>query len=52
MDWKEKHQVVLNCFEKTFTCLDDKGERVTVKAGIPRNVSVKKVSTLRMKKDI
>ena len=23
MDWLEKHKVVLNCFEKTFTCLDD-----------------------------
>ena len=26
-----KHKLVLNCFEKTFTCLDDKGEIVTVK---------------------
>ena len=38
MDWIEKHKVVLNCFEKTFTCLDVKGERVTNK-GIPRKVS-------------
>ena len=40
MDWMEKHQVVLNCFEKTFTCLDDKGEIVTVK-GIPMKVFVR-----------
>ena len=39
MDWLEKHKVVLNCFEKTFTCLDDKGEIVIVK-GIARKVSV------------
>ena len=25
MNWLEKHKVVLNFFEKTFTCLDDKG---------------------------
>ena len=24
MDWMERHQVVLNCFEKNFTCLNDK----------------------------
>jgi len=23
MDWLEKHRVVLNCFEKTFTCLNE-----------------------------
>ena len=34
MQLLKKIKVVLNCFEKTFTCLDDKGERVTVK-GIP-----------------
>ena len=31
MDWLKKHQVVLNCFEKTFTLLNDEEERVTVK---------------------
>ena len=31
MDWLEKHIVVLNCFEKTFTCLDEKGEILIVK---------------------
>ena len=49
MDWMEKHKVVLNCFEKKFTCLDDNGERVTVK-GIPRKVYVRQISTLQMKK--
>ena len=30
-DWLEKHIVVLNCFEKRFTCLDEKGEILIVK---------------------
>ena len=51
MDWLEKDKVFLNCFEKTFTCLDDKGERVTVK-GIPRKVSVRQISALQMKKAV
>ena len=49
MDWMQKYKVVLNCFEKTFACLDDKGERVTYK-GIPRKVSVRQISALQMKK--
>ena len=31
MDWLEHHRVVLNCFDKTFTCLNNKGEMITVK---------------------
>ena len=23
MDWLEKHRVMVNCFDKTFTCIDD-----------------------------
>ena len=49
MDCLERHQVVLNCFEKTFTCLNDKGERIIVK-GIPRKASVRQISALQMKK--
>ena len=30
MDWMEIYQVVLNYFEKTFTCLNDIGERITI----------------------
>ena len=47
----EKHIVVLNFFEKTFTCLDEKGETVIVK-GIPIKVSVRQISTLQMKKSV
>ena len=51
MDWMERHQVILNCFHKTFICLNDKGERITVK-GIPRKVSVRQISALQMKKAV
>ena len=48
MDWLEKHRVLLNCFEKTFTCLNEKGETIIMK-GIPRKVSVGQISALQMK---
>ena len=51
MDWLEKHQVILNCFQKTFTCLNDKGERISVK-GIPKKVSVRQNSALQMKNTV
>ena len=51
MDWLEIHQMVLNCFEKTFTYLNDKGERITLK-WIPRKVSIRKISALQMKKAV
>ena len=45
MDWLEKHQVILNCFHKTFTCLNNEGEKISV-TGIPRKIYVKKISAL------
>ena len=49
MDWLERHQVVLNCFQKTFTSLNNEGERITVK-GIPTKVCVKQILALQMKR--
>ena len=40
MDWLEQHRVVLNCFDKNFTYLNNEGETVTVK-GIPRKTIVR-----------
>ena len=51
MDWMEKHRVVLNCFDKKISCLNDKGENVSIK-GIPRKVRVRQISALQMKKAI
>ena len=39
MYWIEKHQVILNCFHKTFTRLNNEGEKTTM-IGIPRKISV------------
>ena len=30
MDWLKKHRVVLNCFDKTFTCVNNEEETVSV----------------------
>ena len=40
MDWLEQHRVVLNYFDKTFTCISNDGELITVK-GIPRKIVVR-----------
>ena len=39
----------LNHFQKTFTCLNNEGERITV-IEIPRKISVRQISSLQMKK--
>ena len=49
MDWLENHRVVLNCFGKTFTCLNEEGNTVLVK-GIPRKTYVRQISALQMKR--
>ena len=51
MDWLEKHQVILNCFHKNFTCLNKEGERTTI-VGIPKKVSIRQISALQMKKAV
>ena len=48
MDWLEKDKVVLNYFEKTFTCTDDNGNIVKVK-GIPRKVTTREIYAFKMK---
>ena len=42
MDWLEKHKVVLNCFEKTFDCINENGESKMVR-GIPKKVLSRKI---------
>ena len=31
MDWLEKHRVMLNYYDKTFTCMDYNGNTIKVK---------------------
>ena len=40
MDCLEEHKVVLNCFDKTFTCIDENGNNIKVK-GIPTKATIK-----------
>ena len=35
MDWLEEHKLILNCYDKTFTCINSDEQPVRVK-GIPR----------------
>ena len=41
MDWLEKHRFILNCYDKTFSCLDNKGNTIVVK-GISRKVTIER----------
>ena len=45
MDWLEGHRVKLDCYNKTFECMNEKGNLVLVK-GIPKVISVRQVSTM------
>ena len=51
MDSLEQHGVVLNCFDKTFTCINSDGKLINVK-GNPRKTSVRQISTLQLKRDV
>ena len=48
MDWLEQHRVVLNCFDKTFTCINNEGEIISV-TGIPRKTAIRQISALQLK---
>ena len=49
MGWLEQHRVVLNCFDKTFTCVNNEGETVTV-TEIPVKTTIKQISSLQLKR--
>ena len=49
MDWLESHKVVINCVDKSFTCVDDEGKDWMVK-GIPKPISMRQISTTQLKK--
>ena len=49
MDCLEEHKVVLNYFDKTFTCTDNNGNNIKVKV-IRRNATIREISALQMKK--
>jgi hypothetical protein len=49
MDWLDEHHVVMDCYNKAFTCLYEKGILRTFQ-GIPRVVTIKEITTLQLKK--
>ena len=51
MDWLEQHRVILNCYDKTFTCINNDGKSINVK-GIPRRTTIRKISSLQLKRDV
>ena len=51
MDWLEQHRVILNCYDKTFTCLNSDKKPVSVK-GIPRKTTVRQIYALQLKRAV
>ena len=51
MDWLEQHRVILNCYDKNFTCLNNDEKLVSVK-GIPRKTTIRHISALQLKRDV
>ena len=49
MDWLEYHTIKLDCYHKTFECMDEEGNPVVVK-GIPKVISVRQVSAMQLNK--
>ena len=49
MDWLEAHRTKLDCYNKTFECLDDEGNLRVVK-GFPEVISKGKSSEMELKK--
>ena len=49
MDWLEQHRVILNCYDKTFTCINNDGKSINVK-GIPRKTTIRYIYALQLKR--
>jgi hypothetical protein len=49
MDWLDQHHIIIDYYNKEFTCMDEKQNLRTVQ-GIPRVVTIKEISTLQLKK--
>jgi hypothetical protein len=49
MDWFEQHHALQDCYNNTFTCLDEEGKHSIAK-GIPRPISIREISTLKLNK--
>ena len=45
MDWLEQHRVILNCYDKTFTRINNDGKPISVK-GISRKTTIRQIYSL------
>ena len=51
MDQLEQHIFVLNCFNKTFTCVNNEGEtKIVTVIGIPRKTTIRQIYALQLKR--
>ena len=48
MDCLEEHKVLLICYDKIFTCINNNGNNIKVK-GIPRKVNIIEIYSLQTK---
>jgi hypothetical protein len=51
MDWLDKHHVVVDCYNKAFTCLNEEGNIRSIQ-GNPRAVTVREISSRQLKRSI
>ena len=49
MDWFEAHRVKLDCYNKTFECIDEE-DNLRVVRGIPKVISVRQILVMQLKK--
>jgi hypothetical protein len=49
MDWLDQHHDIIEYHNKEFTCLDEDGNQRKVQ-GIPREISIREISALQLKK--
>ena len=40
MDWLQNHRVILKCYDKKFSCIDEECNTIVVK-GIPRKTTIR-----------
>ena len=51
MDWLEQHRVILNCYDKTFMCVNNDGKPISVK-GIPKKTTIRQIYALLLKRAV
>jgi hypothetical protein len=51
MDWLDNHHVIIDCYNKAFTCLNKEGNLRTVQC-IPREITIKEVTSLQLNKSL